>query len=800
MNMKKVLAGILAVAMLAASATVSFAKAPSQYDGQSYESLGIKSDDPDGEVNLAVIANGDVRIYGDTMYIEGSVYSNGTIYAGNGQGNKIDGMFISGTGNTTFGSDSNNDEWTQYRTAEGFVHVDDNGSTDGINYYSTQVEHEGGILDTDTSFECSYDAFEIPQIANEMKIDNWSGVDVEMNVYGNDATQWGGTQDTTAKTITEDTKIGTLLMNGSWGPAMTIDTTAGDVTVVIDEIVTGSANINIKVVGDNDAYIYIGALPENVPVIINNDNTVFPMNVDGSVDKTHLYLTGENVVLGAARINVADMYVNASSLTIDGATLFYGDIYSGAEKFVINGGQTEVYGTVCVPNAAAEVDNSGTLYGQLHTDTLTINGAGRIIWQKDSMLVDAEPTATPATTATPSATTTPDTGDTTIAVNPITYVVISEVNGKTCTFDVAYSTPSDDKSFTVTMASNSGTNCENFKYVTLVNGSNSNWGQNADTTGVSGTESEVTVTFPDWFMGYNIEPGTIADVIVTANDGSGATAATKIIFVDAMPTETPAPTAVPEVTPVPVQPVVPDSGSAYIFGYEPEITYTDVYDEEGNLITTDANSDIYMAPMDNVTREQVAAMITRMLDQLKGSKPAYKLTDNIAQYDGTWYVRGLACLNSKGAFGDEIYLGPITRGEVAKLIVKGFDLEGAATVPYADVAGNPYYDYISTMYYYGLMTGISDEAFEPDRIMTRAEFCKLFNNIIGRDAMSLTTAEGITITPATYSIVDIDKNAWYYETVLKATSSYDDEGNVDIQKRQDNIRNKLDDYDSQLLY
>ena len=347
---KKFISSLLAASMVVTSAASAFAAAPSAYDGQPYTSQGVQSEDPDGEFNLAVIANGDVRIYGDTMYIKGSVYSNGTIYAGNGQGNKIDGLFISGTENTVFGSDDNNDEWTQYRTAEGFVHVNDNGTTDGINYYSNQVEHEGAILDKDTSFECSYEAFEIPEIANDLG-------DVEMNVYGN---EWANNQ---PKTITEDTHFGKLTMNGSQEKAdwreqygMTIDTTNGDVTVVIDELVS-PVNPSFHVIGDNQAHIYISNVAEFKDVSVNWDFANYDENwswapvIDGSTEQTHLYLTGDDVVIDATRIAVADMKVNAKSLKICGSAVLNTNIESNVESFIIEGGQTEVYGIVCVPNS-----------------------------------------------------------------------------------------------------------------------------------------------------------------------------------------------------------------------------------------------------------------------------------------------------------------------------------------------------------------------------------------------------------------------------------------------------------------
>ena len=56
------------------------------------------------------------------------------------------------------------------------------------------------------------------------------------------------------------------------------------------------------------------------------------------------------------------------------------------------------------------------------------------------------------------------------------------------------------------------------------------------------------------------------------------------------------------------------------------------------------------------------------------------------------------------------------------------------------------------------------------------------------------------ITAGDYSFVDMSPSHWAYKECLKATSAYDDNGYVSISIRQDNIRNKLDDYKSQLLY
>ena len=672
MKVRKFLAGVLSLSLLAAT-TAAFAAAPSEYDGQAYSNLGCQSDDPDGEFNLAVIANGDVKIFGDTMYIKGSVYSNGTIYAGNGQGNKVDGLFISGTDNTTFGSDNNNDEWTQYRTAEGFVHVNDDGTTDGINYYSTQIEHKGAILDKDTSFECDYEPFTAPDIANNLG-------DVLMTVYPSSTWLWseerGSYSEVNAeeapRTITEDTYIENLTVNGSWvdayHQAMIIDTTAGDVNVVINNLVN-PVNPSIKVVGEHEANIYINNINTLSDLRINHDyNSNWQLEVDGSTEHTHLYITGGNVVLNAGKIAVADMNVTADSLEISGSITFYGDINSNAEQFTITGGQTEVTGTVCVPNADSQVVDSATLYGQLHTDTLTINGAGRIIWKADDAVAKAEvPEPTSAPTAEPT---------------------------------------------------------------------------------VEPTEAPV-------------EP-------------------------------------VPSGKPIDLNGV----GYAYIFGYEPAIHRVDVTDEEGNVIGGKWVAEVQMAPNDAVTREQVAAMIMRLIDQKYATKnDEYPVTDNIAKHAGTWYERGLAYLAGKGTFDgiDSVECGPVTRGEVAKLVAYGLNLSDTAETAFADISDNQYKTYIEIMAAYGYMNGVSDDKFEPNRIMTRAEFCAMFNNIIGRTDMGLEGRDGTVVTPELYSIVDLNGH-WAAETMLKATSAYDADGYVDIDTRLANIRNELDKYDSQKLF
>lgn len=233
---------------------------------------------------------------------------------------------------------------------------------------------------------------------------------------------------------------------------------------------------------------------------------------------------------------------------------------------------------------------------------------------------------------------------------------------------------------------------------------------------------------------------------------------------------------------------------AYIFGYEP---YTDA---NGGIV-------LDMAMDDAVTSEQVCAMIMRMIDQTYNNKNVnYEVSSKVKPYEGTWFERGLAYIDSKGGFDDidKIKIGRVTRGEVAKLITYGLNLTKSVEVDYTDVADSQYLPYIKIMTAYGYMKGVSDTEFEPDRIMTRAEFCSLFNNIIGRNEMGLTAVDEngslYEITAETYEFTDMDSSHWAYDICLKATSAYNEKGYVDLELRADNIRNKLDHYDSQMQH
>ncbi len=213
------------------------------------------------------------------------------------------------------------------------------------------------------------------------------------------------------------------------------------------------------------------------------------------------------------------------------------------------------------------------------------------------------------------------------------------------------------------------------------------------------------------------------------------------------------------------------SDFAYIYGYNDNIMGAD-----GTLL-----------------RSEISAMIHRLVKQnnkLDGfvyDESAEPVFSDIA---GQWYRSAMEYMNYKGAFtaqkGEAV--GPdteVTRGEAFKLVCIGLG--------FTDNTELSEDEYANIMYKAGYIQGDENGNLNVSKLITRAEFCTIYNKVIGRDDAKLVSADGKKITAETYGFTDLSEDAWYYETMLRATSAYDENGYVDIQLR--GIRNNLDDYE-----
>ena len=189
-------------------------------------------------------------------------------------------------------------------------------------------------------------------------------------------------------------------------------------------------------------------------------------------------------------------------------------------------------------------------------------------------------------------------------------------------------------------------------------------------------------------------------------------------------------------------------------------------------------------------RGEASSVLYRLLkqnDALRGfvySESAAPVFDDI---DGRWDRSALEFTTYLGVYDeskDRIFPdAAIKRGEAFKLF--------AITLGMTDQTSLSYDDYANMLIDKGFVHGDQNGNINIDKNITRAEYCKIYNIIIGRDKMSLEDAEGNEITPATYGFTDFDESKWYYSIMLKATSAYTD-GKVDLSKRA--VRNVIDDY------
>lgn len=229
-------------------------------------------------------------------------------------------------------------------------------------------------------------------------------------------------------------------------------------------------------------------------------------------------------------------------------------------------------------------------------------------------------------------------------------------------------------------------------------------------------------------------------------------------------------------------------------GYTPPVyedeDHGEAFEYTSNFAYIYGYSDNTMAADNNLRRSEVSAMVHRLVKQnnkLGGFMYSASNPPAFDDIEGEWFRSGIEFINHKGAFagGGSIYpYVDVTRGETFKIICLGLGFSENTALSYED--------YAAILQKAGYIQGDENGDLNIWKLITRAEFCTIYNRIIGRDKAKLVTADGVEITAETYGFNDLKESKWYYETMLRATSAYDDNGYVDIELR--NQRNVLDDY------
>ncbi|QSB11980.1 S-layer homology domain-containing protein [Lysinibacillus fusiformis] len=143
-------------------------------------------------------------------------------------------------------------------------------------------------------------------------------------------------------------------------------------------------------------------------------------------------------------------------------------------------------------------------------------------------------------------------------------------------------------------------------------------------------------------------------------------------------------------------------------------------------------SDNTFKPNGTVTNAQVAIMMARALEfpTSKVTNPGYKdVSENHPAYKEISTATNLGLFTKKQYFKPN---DPITRGEMAQVLVNGFNLSTSnITSPFSDVPSSyEYSKHISILYSLGITKGYENKSFKPKNSLTRAEFSAFLNRVM----------------------------------------------------------------------
>ncbi|WP_010098744.1 S-layer homology domain-containing protein [Ornithinibacillus scapharcae] len=174
------------------------------------------------------------------------------------------------------------------------------------------------------------------------------------------------------------------------------------------------------------------------------------------------------------------------------------------------------------------------------------------------------------------------------------------------------------------------------------------------------------------------------------------------------------------------------------------------------------------APNQDITKAEVAMMLARALDLDVSQTTGDPVFEDVT---GGWYYGAVAALQDK-----EVVEGyqnkfnpnePITRAELAKMIVASFDNltpDPNANLPFTDVKDDAWYKgHVATLYNLGITQGVGGNKFAPDTPTTRAETAtlihrainvNLFGNPDGKAEIEAVTDTTVTINGKDFQLAD----------------------------------------------
>ena len=181
-------------------------------------------------------------------------------------------------------------------------------------------------------------------------------------------------------------------------------------------------------------------------------------------------------------------------------------------------------------------------------------------------------------------------------------------------------------------------------------------------------------------------------------------------------------------------------------------------------------------PEANVTRDQVAAMLFRLLNDNYRNGWLTNSTNKFSDLtDDMWSMTPIATMNTAGivnGYPDGTFgTGkPITRAEFAAMCARMGAFTTADANPYSDIDDSWAKEEIKHVTAMGWFQG-SDGKFRPNDYLTRAEAITVINRMLGRDKVTVDSFKSMTVP----EFADLSADAWYYAAIIEAATAHDHE-------------------------
>lgn len=226
------------------------------------------------------------------------------------------------------------------------------------------------------------------------------------------------------------------------------------------------------------------------------------------------------------------------------------------------------------------------------------------------------------------------------------------------------------------------------------------------------------------------------------------------------------------------------------------------------------------APNDQVTRAQAAIMIGRTFD-LDGTKRSTSFKDVSSNSVASGYIDSAVEAGIITGFPDGTFRPgqTVTRGQLAILLTRAFDLEETTTIKFKDVSpASKAYPYIGQLLAAGITSGYPDNTYRPNESVTRGQFAAFmsrgirvsfpiedlgdfsvdFLNVGQGDAILLTFPNGKTLlvdasrSDAAMKEALSELNVSNIDTFVAADLDADHIGGADYIIKNYNVKNVID--------